>query len=254
MGLVVGVMGIVLVVLYMRRFEQEASGGRRIQLLVTVQPIARGKAITDEMLGVRDVPQAYVDDRSIRAVEKEKVLNLSATSTIPVGQTLAWTDIIASTDEQRDLSSLVQPGNRAMPIRVRQDDILSLIKPGDFIDLIGVVGAETKDATVLLQRVLVLAAGLDTTTDKTAEKKRVDKATMLTVSVSLQEGQLLALAMEKGQLTVVVRNPDDQRILETPPDVTQTALTDSAKRQALSKRRAPGASGPVRLETANPNP
>src|SRR5580700_3524544 len=138
LGLVAGVAGIVLLLLYMRRFEQDASGGRRVELLVAVQPIQRGKAVVDDMLGTREIPQAYVDDRSIRASDKTKILGLRATMNIPVEQTLQWTDVIATTDDQRDLSSLVQPGNRAMPIRVILDDEIPLIHPGDFVDVIGV--------------------------------------------------------------------------------------------------------------------
>src|SRR6266536_3280052 len=147
-GLVLAVVGVALLLLYLRHFEQEATGGKKIELLVAVTPIERGRPVTDDMLGTRQVPQAYVDDRAIRASEREKVLNLRATANVPVLQTLAWTDFIATSDERRDLSSLVQPGNRAMPIRMQFEEALSLIKPGDFVDVIGVFG-DARDATVL---------------------------------------------------------------------------------------------------------
>jgi pilus assembly protein CpaB len=252
LGLLVGLIGVVLLGLYVRRFEQDASGGRKIELLVAVQPIERGKPITDESLGVREVPQAYVDDRAIRASDREKVLNLRAVTTVPVQQTLAWTDVIATTDDSRDLSSLVQPGNRAMPIRVTFEDVVILIHPGDFVDVIGVYG-ETKEASVLLQRVLVLAAGLETSADRALDKQRAaSRATILTLSVSLQEAQLLALAMEKGKLSVVIRNPDDQRVSETPPDLSSVTLTDSTKRAAVQSVRRRGATAPVKLEAEGP--
>jgi pilus assembly protein CpaB len=132
-----------------------------------------------------------------------------------------------------------------MPIRVVFDDVLPLIHPGDFVDVICVYG-DTKETSVLLQRVLVLAAGTETGTDRSPDK-RMQRATILTLSVSLQEGQLLALAMEKGKLTVVVRNPDDQKIAETPPDLTPATLSDTQKRQAVQSVRRRG-NGPVKLE------
>src|ERR1700683_2858835 len=154
LGLLAGVAGVVLLILYIRRFEEEASGGRMVELLVAVTPIQRGKPIADEMLGAREVPLKYVDDRAIRVSEKDKILGLRATSNVPVEQTITWTDVIATTDDQRDLSSLVQPGNRAMPIKVTFDDEITLIHPGDFVDVIGVF-ADTRESSVLLQRVLV---------------------------------------------------------------------------------------------------
>jgi pilus assembly protein CpaB len=232
-GLLAGVAGILLLVLYLKRFEQEVSGGRRVELLVAVQPIQRGKTITEEMLGTREVPQAYVDDRSIRVSDREKIVGLRATTSIPVEQTLQWTDVIASTDDQRDLSSLVQPGHRAMPIRVVFDDEIPLIHPGDFVDVIGVFVDQT-EARVLMQRVLVLATGQDTGSDRSTTDKTRSTARMstLNLSVTLAQGQLLALAMEKGKLTVVVRNPDDQKVGEA-ADVSVSALGDAKVRETF---------------------
>ena len=252
LGLLAGIAGVVLLILYMRRFEQDASGGRRIELLVAVAPIERGKPITDDMLGSREVPQAYVDERAIRASDRDKIVGLRATTNVPVEQTLSWLDVVAVTDEQRDLSSLVQPGNRAMPIRVQFDDVLPLIHPGDFVDVIGVYG-DTKEASVLMQRVLVLAAGTETSVERTQGKpSQFNRATILTLSVSLQEGQLLALAMERGRLTVVIRNPDDQKVSETPPDLAATTLTDSNQRQNVQSSRRRGVPTPVKLEAEKP--
>lgn len=246
-GVIVALLGVILQIAYMRRFEEQASGGAKIDLLVAAQPIKRGEPVTDGMLGVRSVPQAYVDDRSIRAADKEKILNLRAASTVPVLQTLAWTDLIASTDDQRDLSSLVQPGNRAVPIRVHFDELLQLIRPGDFVDLLS-VDLEGRHASVLLQRVLVLAAGLETAITRENDKQRV-RANLLTVSVSLQEAQLLSLAQTVGRVTAIVRNTGDPRVVEAPPDVSRDQLLDAAERQTVGNARR----RPVRLETgANP--
>lgn len=225
LGVLAALLGVVLQLLYMRRFEEEASGGAKIDLLVAAQSIERGKPVTAEMLAVRSVPQAYVDDRAIRAADREKILNLRAVSKVPASQTLAWTDLIASTDDQRDLSTLVQPGNRAMPVRVQFEDSLQLIRPGDFVDVLG-VDAEGKYARVLLQRVLVLATGLDTTIERSTDKRASLRSSLLTMSVSLQEAQLLTLAQAVTRLVVVVRNADDPRVQEAPPDVSRSQIFD----------------------------
>jgi pilus assembly protein CpaB len=241
-GVIVALLGVVLQIAYMRRFEDQASGGAKIEVLVAAVPIERGKPITSEMLGMRAIPQAYVDDRFIRASEREKVVNLRAASSVPVQQTLAWTDLIANTDERRDLSSLVQPGNRAMPVRIQFEELLQLIRPGDFVDILA-IDAEGRTASVLLQRVLVLAAGLETTIARGPDKAPV-RANLLTVSVSLQEAQMLGLAQTIGRVTAVVRNTGDPRVTDAPPDVTREQLNDANARQSVQgiRRR------PVRLE------
>jgi pilus assembly protein CpaB len=232
MGLALGFLGVALQVFYMRRFEESVSGGPKVDLLVAAQPIERGTRITAEMLAPRAVPQAYVDDRAIRASDRDKVLNLRAMSSVPVLQTLAWTDLIATTDERRDLSSLVQPGNRALPIRVQLEEALQLIRPGDFVDVLNVDG-DGREASVLLQRVLVLAIGVDTAAERGSDKPA--RTSLLTLSVSLQEAQLLSLAQALGRLTVVLRGVNDPRVFDSPPDLNRTDLYDLSARQAVQR-------------------
>jgi len=249
-GLVVGLVGVALLLVYLRRLETEASGGRKVPILVALETIPRGKTVTEAMLGTREIPIAYLDDRVIRASDKDKILNLKATSTIPVQQSLAWTDVMAAKDDQRALSSLVQPGNRATPIRVQITDVLTLVRPGDFVDVLCVCG-DAKDATVLLQRVLVLATGTETAAPSDGkESSAARRVTVLTVSTSLQESQLLAVAMEKGKLSAIVRNPSDQRVLESPADVSPSALTDASRRQGIQSPRRKTPNGPTELKEA----
>lgn len=245
-GLAAGLVAVALLLLYLRRVEQEASGGRKVQVLVAIELIPRGKPITEVMLGTRDLPVAYVDDRVLRATDKDKILGLKATNTIPIQQSLVWNDVMAVKDDQRALSALVQPGNRATPIRVQITDVLSLVQPGDFIDVLCVCG-EAKESTVLLQRVLVLATGMDTSSGASG-KGGSQRATVLTVSASLQESQLLTVAMEKGKLNAIVRNPNDQRITESPADVSPAALTDATRRQAFQSPRRKTPTGPTELK------
>lgn len=216
----VAAIGVSLLVLYTRRFERDASGGERIRLLVALKPIERGKPITEDALTVREVPQAYVEDRAIKEVEKAKVLGLKVGTAVQAQQTLMWTDLVTANEERRDLSSLVQPGLRAVSIRTQRDDTSSaMIKPGDYVDVIGVVQDtqqnENRSSIVLLQRVLVLAAGFETSPDQMEKRKDMD-VSVLTLSLTLSQAQLLALASEKASLSVALRNPDDPLKPEQP--------------------------------------
>src|SRR5512140_651818 len=96
LALIVGMLGVFLLVLYQRRFEVDASGGAKIKLLMAVKPIERGKVITDELVATREVPQAYVEDRAIKEVEKAKILGLRVGNTVQANQTLMWTDLITA--------------------------------------------------------------------------------------------------------------------------------------------------------------
>lgn len=246
-------MGASLLFFYLRRFEQEASGGDKVRLLATVKPLERGAVITEDALAIREIPQAYVEDRAIKAIDKAKIVGLRIGGQLAAQQTLFWSDLAVANDERRDLSSLIQTGNRAMAVRAQNDDkSFALMHPGDYVDIIATLPstdpgkADQRTAVVLLQRVLVLAVGLDTESRSTADSTRgQNRDLILTLSVGLQEGQLLALAVDKGKLSVALRNPSDPRIVEGATDLPSSALSDTKTRTEVQKTRR---SGPIKLE------
>lgn len=253
-ALVVAALGAFLLFLYQQRFEREASGGEHIRVLVALKPIERGKPLTDDLLDTREIPQAYVEDRAIRAIDKAKILGLKLGVSLQPQQTLMWTDLVGSSDERRDPATLVQPGNRAVTIRASRDDNSStaLIRPGNYVDVIAVLpqpnNADARSAVVLLQRVLVLAVGNETSPDAidvTPDRVRSDRDAMLTLSVTIPEAQLLALAADKGRLLVALRNPNDQPRPQQ-PDLPSSTLLNVMEREQIKGIRRP--TGPTRIE------
>jgi pilus assembly protein CpaB len=254
-ALVFAVLGIILLVLYQQRFVAEASGGEKIKLLIAVKPIEHGKVITDDMLAIREVPMAYVEDRAVKEVEKAKILGLRVGDTVQAQQTVMWTDLVTANEDRRDLSSLVQPGSRAVSIQMaKESSSVALIRPGDYVDVFAVMnqqGSEQKVAVVLLQRVLVLATGLETSPDAVEQRDKnrySEMNSLLTLSLPVTEAQLLALAQEKGRLAVALRNPEDQRTAVSIPDLNSQILFDAPKR---SQGGMPHAGGPVDLQGGN---
>jgi pilus assembly protein CpaB len=159
-------------------------------------------------------------------------------------------------EKGRNLSSLIQPGMRAVTVRTKgnEDKSFALIRPGDRIDVIatmpGEKQADQRSSIVLLQNVLVLAVGSDTggeANEKGGSQQQMDM--VLSLSLTVPEAQLLALATEKGTLTVALRNPDDVRVTEGMNDLSSSALSDSKRRgEVQSVRRA----GPVKIESGTP--
>jgi pilus assembly protein CpaB len=258
-SLIMALVGTALLLLYLRKFEREMSGGEPVELLMVQKPIERGKTITEDMLTTRSVPLAYVEDRAIKAAERAKVLGLPTSVALYPQQTLMWTDL-AITTEDRDLSSLIQPGKRAIAVRAStgQDDQRGnqLIRPGDYVDVIATLHADQSQgepsSAVLLQRVLVLAVGSETQSiadPRTRDEPSYRRDKQLTLSLSLPEAQLLALASERGRLSVAVRPPSDPGTLDDLPDLKASALLDTKVRADVQRRPAP--QGPVRIEASN---
>jgi pilus assembly protein CpaB len=103
---------------------------------------------------------------------------------------------------------------------------------------------------VLLQNVLVLAVGLDTGSEPVNKRSPNEtRDLILTLSLNVPEAQLLALAVEKGRLSVALRNPDDVRVTEGLSDLSSSTLTDSKTRGAVQGLRK---TGPIRLDAPQP--
>ena len=244
LALLLAATGVGLLYLYIRRFEQEASGGQLVQVLTAISPIRRGTVIRDDMLGVREIPITYVEPRAVRAAELQKVRGIAAGADLDPQDTLLWSDLALSVEE-RDLSSLVQPGNRALTIIAGRaaHNSQALIRPGDYVDVLGTFhnlgGEQGQTSVVLLQRVLVLAVG-EETERKALEVKGKQRgygrsSASLTLSLKIEEAQLLSLARQDGELSVVLRSVDDPAIIDGIPNLNARNLVNTAAR--INQRR-----------------
>lgn len=259
-ALVVALLGGGLLVAYLRRFEQEASGGEPVEVLIALKPIEGGATITEDMLATRVIPRAYVEDRAVLSSERAKIVGLTMGHTLQAQQTLMWTDLSIAMEDRRSLSSLIQPGMRAVTVRAattEEQKSLAFLRPGDRVDVIAVLpGEKTTTALVLLQNVLVLSIGLETANyvaDKTDPRNASD--IFLSLSLNIPEAQLLALAMDKGRISVALRNPDDVRITEGLTELTSAALSDERKRREVQEIRRPiGSNRPVKIDSIPAQP
>jgi Flp pilus assembly protein CpaB len=220
---------------YMKRFEDEASGGPRVQVLTVVRTLEPGAIIKDSDIGERGIPVAYVESRAIRATDRQRIANLRISSALEAQQILTWSDIVASNDE-RILANLVQPGMRAVAVRT-EGRSSSLAHPGDRVDVISTVpqpgSQEHRVGVVLLQNVLVLGhpagGGIGTEGADTV------------LSLTLEQSQLVAVAGDKAKLTLALRS--------TPDVIIQQGLTEKSSKDLAAPPvvalAAKGKAGPV---------
>jgi pilus assembly protein CpaB len=242
-ALACAVAAVSLFVLYLKQYERESSGGEPVRVLVVLHALEAGAQITDDALGVKDIPQAYVEDRAVRESDKNRVLGLRVGGLVQAQQTLMWSDLSVTSEERRDLSTLVQPGRRAVTISFKNGTMAALLRPGDSVDVIAVAEArgEGRVAKVLLQNVLVLAVGNSTAADgKVDAQQRELREGDLTLSVTLAEAQQLALARERGDLSVAVRNVDDAQVTERAPDPGSDTARAVAERAGPSEIKSLG--------------
>ncbi len=243
-AILVASVGSLLLWVYLKRFEAEASGGPPILVLIVLKTLEPGSILKDEDIGERPVPQAYVESRAVRATDRMRIANLRIAAPLEAQQTLMWTDIIVVANDRRDLSALVQPSMRATTVHA-EGKAATLARPGDRVDVIATFaqpGAEHRTGVVLMQNVLVLGRDPGTGTNGSAEGGD------MALSLSLHNAQLLAVAADKGKISIALRSPDDVRIQEGLVDISSAILVEAEKRAAAPVHS--GRRGPAKMESA----
>src|SRR5688572_29806238 len=131
------VAGLVMLFLYMERFKAEATGGAPVGVVFAVQDIPLGTAITKQMVGIRPLPQAYVEDRHVVASDARRIIGVRVSMGVKANESVLWTDLATTSEQRRDLSALVRNGMRAITVRA---DVTSsfggLLRPGDRVDVL----------------------------------------------------------------------------------------------------------------------
>lgn len=237
------VLGIVMLGLYMQRFEDEASGGEPILVLTAVQDIPLGVALTADMVVARELPAAYLEDRHITVADQERVMGVRVVSGIRAGESILWTDLATTTDTSRDLSSLVRNGMRAITIQADQSATFGgLVRPGDRVDVLMTLTRPSAGPTIsldedrvtiaLLQNLLVLAAGQDTgAIQRAASTRPPTQMNDVTLSTTVEQAQLLAFSQQRGRLTLLLRHPDDITVIEGLPETTTDDIIEPERRE-----------------------
>jgi pilus assembly protein CpaB len=118
---------------------------------------------------------------------------------------------ITAPGQRATLSSILEPGKRAVTVRV--DDVRGVagfIQPGDRVDVI-LIRTEMdsrkneSSSDIILQSAKVLA--IDQITGERTEQPTIAKA--VTLEVSPEEAQKILLATNIGRLSLVLRQPDE---------------------------------------------
>ena len=74
--------------LYSRSLQEEVAGGQKVTILVAGEDIPAGARLAKANLAVRDVPEAYVHQSSIRKGEENQIIGRPVAEKIAQGQPL----------------------------------------------------------------------------------------------------------------------------------------------------------------------
>ncbi len=235
----VALLGFLLLGVYIRQFRIEATGGRPVELLALRRDAEIGEPVTEQMLVVRTLPEAYVEDRHVHASDLSQVLGVKVSVNLQANETLLWTDLTTSTRELVTLSSRVPKGMRAMTIsRTESDAFSGLLRPGDRVDVLITrtkPGVEPRVVTVpLLQNLLVLAVG--DSVKAAHEPDPMGSRGGVSLLLTMDQAALLAQAQRDGVLRLALRNGDDLEVSESLGETDDSDVLEQEKRARRQRR------------------
>lgn len=219
-----------------------AAGGSR-QVVVAKTIIKQRTEITADMVEVKSIPANAVIEGGFATVDE--VVGKIARLPLEVNQQVVANGIVDTNRPVADaLSQVVPNGRRGYSITATQLNTAGgLILPGDYVDVIWVCC--TNENIVTLTRTVVqnvqvaalaqniidagpVASGDGTGVDEdpvAVDKEKVDsEAVTITLLVSPDQADLLAMAENLGDMRVALRGPSDTNI--DPPEEDFTLVTE----------------------------
>ena len=207
---------------YAKKLEEAVTGGEKVVVLVAARDLDPGEVLKDTDFGTRQVPGAYVDERDVLNTRKDELAGTPVQVALKQGQVFQWTDFESRGEgERKDLADLVEPGKRAMTIIVnRESSFGGLLRPGHRVDILGTFVQTSFGSTnskqrsqVLLQNVAVLATGKQLSSGDAQSGFNT-----VTLSVTVEQSELLSFAGGLGSLSLVLRGYSDLAVIDGIPE------------------------------------
>ena len=214
-------------------------------VVVTMTELTYGVKLERSMLQVVSYPKGSVPDGAYSDVDSV----LAQTTKVFMG---AREPVTATKLSSRGggLSMLVRPNMRAAGLQVNQvSGVSGFILPGDRVDVLATVdrnmaGQEAITRTVL-QNIEVLAAG-QKTEQRDNKPITVQAVTLL---VDPTGAEVLAHSQHEGEISLVLRNPDDQTQVATPALSTSGMLGPGPNKPAVGRSSSRPAGAQVASST-----
>jgi pilus assembly protein CpaB len=182
---------------------------RAVGVVVAANDILVGIKLADHDVGMVTIPQSAVPPGFFS--DKSKVLGRGAILPISKGEFILPSKL-AALNAGGGLPSLIPPGMRAVSVRV--NDVVSVagfVQPGTRVDVLATGnegGGGGRQTTTVLENVAVIAVGksLDRSASTDAQT-----APVITLLVSPDDAQKLALVSQEGRIQLSLRNPLDTK-------------------------------------------
>ena len=208
-ALVVGLLAGYTVYNRLRFFTGSAGGERAVQVVVAANDIEIGTKLEPRDIRFVTIPQSAVPPNAY--ARASEVLGRGAILPVGKGEFLL-PGKLAALNAGAGLPSMIPPGMRAVSVRV--NDVVSVagfVQPGTRVDVMATGtrgGGNDRQTTTVLENVAVIAVGKSLDRNASADAQA---APVITLLVSPDDAQKLALVSQEGRIQLSLRNPLDTK-------------------------------------------
>ena len=242
-ALVFGLLAAVSVNRYLSNAQAFSKDMTKVAVAKVAIPLGT-KIVPEQVMMVQFPRESMPDgtfDNADKLVGRVAVMNIAAREPITDAR-------LAPEGTAGGLSAVIPEGYRAMTVKV--DDVVGIsgfIMPGTLVDVVVVITPEDASrgagpiSKIVLQNIKVLANGQNI--DKPENQRDVNSVKAVTLQVTPEQAEKLALATSEGRLQLVMRNSIDQGDEET---------TGVNKQKLLGGEHAKPAPEPGSLKSEQP--
>ena len=236
---------------WIKEMAQSQSQARETQpVVVAAADLTWGTSLTGDMVKVvpylkESLPAGYFSD--VSGVNGRTIIY-----PVKAGEPVFESKLAPTTVSSGGVAALVTPKKRAMAVKVdKVVGVSGFVHPGNRVDVLVTLSknerANSPMTKIVLENILVLATG--TELEKAGKQEKPQQVDVITLEVTPEEGEKLALAATEGKLQLALRNFTDTDNAQT----RGTTIPGLLAAQSASQPAQKSASKAVRVQRA-PSP
>lgn len=262
------VAGLVTVMIFqvIQRFQRAAEEARKerdnlVTVVVAAQDLYMGLPIAPEDLSTKRVLPETIDPDYVFS-DPTEVVGRTPRERVLADEILR-VERLARADAGVGLNAIITPGRRAMTIETdTESGMAGLLQPGNYVDVIVTIRPDDEEEAggkwvteTILQTVRILAVGAQLGAKEEEEgrsKTKKRQRPSVTLELTLEEAEKLALASSRGDLHLVMRSDIDIVQQQTDGPLTSNTLLGLTIQQKVEQVTA-GVRGPRTTTPAEPD-
>jgi len=243
-AVLVGLFAAALLYLYANQLKQEHNEliANQVEVVKAARNIPAGTPLTKDRITTENVPQKFLPPNPLLESDLNIYLGTPLAVNVEEGAMILTSDFSVA-EVSRNLSSKIPPEERALSVPVDSiTGVSGLLRPGDRVDILGTFPVGNKDELVadasgkesvgyvtmtLLQNVTLLAVGHEISDVPSGDQQRNQNAySTVTMSVTIDEAELLTIAQTRGKLMLLLRNREDVEVASINKKTLREVLED----------------------------